>query len=99
LIDFVFVGKIRFVIAAKWIYVALSFKEFRMTHTLTTNGHDVEANGKVSLEVLAKMTGFPIEMIKEEIFKGDASDQVTLEDLRSAMLSYIDSTMLISDEK
>jgi hypothetical protein len=58
-----------------------------------------EKNGKVSLEVLAKMTGFPVELIKEEIFKGESTDQVSLEDLRSAMLSYIDSTMLMSDEK
>lgn len=58
-----------------------------------------EKTGKVSLEVLAKMTGFPVEVIKEEIFKGEASDQVSLESLRSAMLSYIDSTMLINDQK
>ncbi len=58
-----------------------------------------EKNGKVSLEVLAKMTGFPVELIKEEIFKGESTDQVSLEDLRSAMLSYIDSTMLMSDAK
>jgi hypothetical protein len=58
-----------------------------------------EKNGKVSLEVLAKMTGFPVELIKEEIFKGESTDQVSLEDLRAAMLSYIDSTMLMSDEK
>jgi hypothetical protein len=69
-----------------------------MSHTLTTNGHDVE-NGKVSLEVLAKMTGFPVELIKEEIFKGESTDQVSLDDLRTAMLSYIDSTMLMADEK
>ncbi len=56
-------------------------------------------NGKVSLEVLAKMTGFPVEMIKEEILKDHNDQEVSLEDLRSAMLSYIDSTMLISEEK
>jgi len=58
-----------------------------------------EKNGKVSLEVLAKMTGFPVELIKEEIFKGESTDQISLEDLRTAMLSYIDSTMLMSDDK
>lgn len=56
-------------------------------------------NGKVSLEVLAKMTGFPVEMIKEEVFKGHGDQEVSLEDLRAAMLSYIDSTMLMSNEK
>lgn len=55
--------------------------------------------GKVSLETLAKMTGFPVELIKEEIFPGESTDQVSLEELRSAMLTYIDSTMLMSDEK
>jgi hypothetical protein len=75
------------------------FKELRMIdNNQTTNGSE-EKNGKVSLEVLAKMTGFPVEVIKEEIFKGDASDQISLESLRAAMLSYIDSTMLINDEK
>ena len=58
-----------------------------------------EKGGKVSLETLAKMTGFPVEMIKEELFNGEDSSQVTLEELRSAMLTYIDSTMLINDEK
>ncbi len=66
-------------------------------HPVTTGSE--EKNGKVSLEMLAKMTGFPVEMIKEEIFKGESTDQVSLEDLRSAMLSYIDSTMLMSDDK
>jgi hypothetical protein len=59
-----------------------------------------EHNGKISLEALAKMTGFPIEMIKEEIFKGQNDQEVSLDDLRSAMLTYIDSTMLlVGDDK
>ena len=58
-----------------------------------------EANGKVSLEALAKMTGFPVELIKEEIFNGEGEDQVSLEALRNAMLSYIDSAMLIDNQK
>jgi hypothetical protein len=58
-----------------------------------------EKSGKISLEALAKMTGFPLEMIREEIFKGQTDGQeVSLEDLRSAMLSYIDSTMLLVGE-
>jgi len=57
-------------------------------------------NGKISLEALAKMTGFPIEMIKEEIFQGQNDQDVSLDDLRKAMLSYIDSTMLlVGDDK
>jgi len=59
-----------------------------------------EKNGKISIEALAKMTGFPIEMIKEEIFQGQNDQEVSLNDLRSAMLSYIDSTMLlVGDDK
>jgi hypothetical protein len=68
------------------------------THDLATNG--TEKNGKISIEALAKMTGFPVEMIKEEIFKGHDDQDVSLEDLRTAMLSYIDSTMmLVGDDK
>jgi hypothetical protein len=57
----------------------------------------IEEEGKVSLATLAKMTGFPVEMIKEEIFKGKDSEEVSLEELRSAMLSYLDTTMLINE--
>jgi predicted HTH domain antitoxin len=68
--------------------------------SLATNGHD-EKTGKVSLETLAKMTGFPIEMVKEEVFKGRIGDNedISLEELRAAMLAYIDSTMLMSEQK
>jgi hypothetical protein len=70
-----------------------------MATDLNPNGSE-NNNGKISLEALAKMTGFPVEMIKEEIFKGQTDQEVSLEDLRSAMLSYIDSTMLlVGDDK
>lgn len=68
------------------------------TDNQTMAGSEVK-DGKVSLETLAKMTGFPVELIKEEVFNGEVSSQVSLEELRAAMLSYIDSTMLMSDEK
>lgn len=58
-----------------------------------------QQSGKVSLEMLAKLTGFPVDLIKEEIFKGSDAEQVSLDDLRTAMLSYLDSTMLIETEK
>lgn len=54
---------------------------------------------KVSLEVLAKMTGFPIEMIQEEIFKGQDHKEISLEDLRAAMLSYIDTAIMVGEEE
>lgn len=66
--------------------------------TQSENMSSLEKGGKVSLEMLAKMTGFPVELIKEEVFKGENTEQVSLEELRSAMLSYIDSTMLINDK-
>ncbi len=69
-----------------------------MTTETTTNGLAGE-NGRISLETLAKMTGFPVDMIKDEIFQGKGTEDISLEDLRSAMLSYIDSTILIKDEK
>ena len=70
-----------------------------MAQDLAQGGPE-NTNGKISLEALSKMTGFPIEMIKEEIFKGQNDQEVSLEDLRSAMLSYIDSTMLlVGDDK
>jgi len=56
-----------------------------------------EKNSSISLETLSKMTGFPVELIKQEIFNGSSSDHVCLESLRSAMLSYIDSTLLIQE--
>ncbi len=73
-----------------------------MTTELTTNGLADKApgtaGGKISLEMLAKMTGFPVEMIKDEIFQGKGSEDISLEDLRAAMLTYIDSTILTKEE-
>jgi hypothetical protein len=61
-------------------------------------GLSAEGKSTVSLETLAKMTGFPVELINEELFNGSSSDHVCLETLRAAMLSYIDSTLLMQDE-
>ena len=66
-----------------------------MTIEPTTNG---PADKKISLEMLAKMTGFPVEMIKDEIFHGKGSEDISLEDLRAAMLTYIDSSILTKEE-
>jgi hypothetical protein len=70
-----------------------------MSQDLGIKGLEVEKS-KVSLEALAKMTGFPVEMIKEEIFSGQNDQEISLDELRSAMLNYIDSTMLlVGDDK
>ncbi len=68
-----------------------------MTTEGTTHGH-AEKNSRISLETLSKMTGFPVEMIKDEIFQGKGSEDISLEDLRAAMLTYIDSTILTKEE-
>jgi hypothetical protein len=76
---------------------SLTFKEFRMiTNDQNMNGSE-QVHGKVSLEVLAKLTGFPVELIKEELFNGEISEQVSMDALRSAMLTFIDSTILLND--
>lgn len=51
---------------------------------------------KVDLQSFADMAGFPVELIRKELFtEGEAeSDEVSLHDLRKAMLSYLDSTMM-----
>ena len=73
-----------------------------MTTEPTTNGLADKttgtAGGKISLEMLAKMTGFPVDMIKDEIFQGKGSEDISLEDLRAAMLTYIDSSILTKEE-
>lgn len=50
----------------------------------------------VSLDSLAELTGFPVEMIKSELFNNSSleTEKVTLAELRKAMVSYIDATML-----
>ncbi len=69
-----------------------------MTTEPTTNGLPDKNTGKISLEMLSKMTGFPAEIIKDEIFQGNGSEDISLEDLRAAMLTYIDSTILTKEE-
>lgn len=50
---------------------------------------------KVSLEELARLTGFSTDLIRDELFTGArTSDGVCLEDLRAMMLKYIDATLI-----
>ncbi len=54
-----------------------------------------EAGTKVSLQTLAEMTGFPAELIQQELFLNQASHEgVSLDELRAAMLNFIDATLL-----
>ncbi len=59
---------------------------------------DSSETKKISLAALSEMTGFPLEMIQQELFLGQTGE-VALEDLRAAMLNYIDSTLLETPAK
>lgn len=49
----------------------------------------------IELSSLADLTGFPVEMIKKELFDSSLdSEKISLAELRKAMVSYIDQTML-----
>ncbi len=69
------------------------------TETLATTGTEMRAS-KISLNTLAEMTGFPAELIQQELFLSEESAEVegvSLEQLRKAMLSYIDSAILVNE--
>jgi hypothetical protein len=51
-------------------------------------------NQKVDLKAFAEMTGFPVELIKKELLEDENTDELSLEELRAAMVSYLDSTMM-----
>lgn len=54
-----------------------------------TNGQSVD------LSQFADMAGFPVELVKKELMVGtDGSETVSMDELRAAMLKYLDSTML-----
>ena len=53
---------------------------------------------KVNLERFAELTGFPLELIRKELFSTkETSGEISLEELRGAMLAYLDSTMLTAN--
>jgi hypothetical protein len=70
-----------------------------MTKENSTKVGQIDKDTTISLEVLSKMTGFPAELISQEIFKNSTSGEVSVEDLRAAMLSYIDASLLMSKDK
>lgn len=60
-----------------------------------------EKQEMVTLKSLSDLTGFPVKMIKEELFS-DAQlneETVSLDDLRKAMVTYLDQTMLEDQEE
>ncbi|MCT4641752.1 MAG: hypothetical protein N4A33_05590 [Bacteriovoracaceae bacterium] len=51
----------------------------------------------ITLDSLSNLTGFPAELIRKELFDGtqmEDNQEIPLADLRKAMLSFIDETML-----
>lgn len=56
----------------------------------------------ITLDSLSALTGFPVEMIKKELFEDtsiESTEEIPLAKLRSAMMSFIDQTMLDSSDK
>ena len=70
-----------------------------MTIENSTKAGLEEKSPTITLELLSKMTGFPVELISEEIFKNHQAGEVSIDDLRSAMLAYIDASLLINKDK
>ena len=60
---------------------------------------EVEQSGNqretVSLDTLAKLTGFPVELIKAELLLHDmnSSEPISLENLRSHMVKFLQRSM------
>lgn len=59
-----------------------------------------EKQEMVTLKSLSDLTGFPVKMIKEELFNESqvGDDGVSLDALRKAMVSYLDQTMLEDED-
>lgn len=50
---------------------------------------------KVNLSDFANLAGFPVELVRKElVLEGKDSDEVSMDDLRAAMLKYLDQAML-----
>jgi hypothetical protein len=69
-----------------------------MTKESGTKVGQIKNDSTVSLELLSKMTGFPVELISQELFN-EKKGEISVEDLRQAMLSYIDASLLMSKDK
>lgn len=54
----------------------------------------IKEDEMVSIGELSKLTGFPIEMIQKELFNDESKEEISLKELRSAMVNFIDATML-----
>lgn len=54
-----------------------------------------ESKEEVKLSALSDLTGFPVDFIKKELMLSEGgTEEVTLNELRSKMLKYLDKTMM-----
>lgn len=52
----------------------------------------------VDIENFAELVGFPSELIKKELFNNKENDNaITMDELRAAMLKYLDKAMINED--
>ena len=67
---------------------------------LENGAKDKQDQEMVTLDSLSSLTGFPVKLIKEELFSDSllSDAEVSLEDLRLAMMNYLDQTMLVDEE-
>lgn len=47
----------------------------------------------VAVESLSRMTGFPMDFIRGELFLGEHQDQLSMPELRRKILRYLEETM------
>ncbi|MBT4793145.1 MAG: hypothetical protein HON90_16350 [Halobacteriovoraceae bacterium] len=53
----------------------------------------------IDLDQFAQMSGFPVELIKKELFKNrEDTENISLSELRKAMLTYLDVTMFDQEQ-
>jgi hypothetical protein len=76
-------------------WLAYDSKELSVLKNATKEDQEM-----VTLKSLSDLTGFPIKMIKDELFANSdlGDDKLSLDDLRKAMLNYLDQTMLDDSE-
>jgi hypothetical protein len=70
-------------------------EDWKLYNNEDVQGSNVKKDEMVSIEALAKLTGFPAQMIKAELFLGDMSENelIPLENLRSHMLKFLQRSL------
>ena len=55
---------------------------------------NVKSEEKVDLNSFAELTGFPVDLIKNELLMDQNQEDINLDELREAMLQYLNKTMM-----